>query len=78
MTFKYKATGTLKAFLRHPYGETLAATAIEGTVGGYFKGKPWLDGQFVFTVPEDGLYHLGVSVDFRDTVMAYVTDFHAL
>ncbi|MBE6559228.1 MAG: hypothetical protein E7661_09515 [Ruminococcaceae bacterium] len=76
MTFKYKAMGTVKAFLRRPYGEILATASAEGEVGGYFEGRPWMDGTFTFTVPEDGLYHLGVSVDLKETVMAYVTDLH--
>ncbi len=76
MSFRYKAAGTFCAFVRKPYGEILATSPVAGTVGGYSEGHPWLEGSFTFTLPEDGLYHLGVEVDLRETVMAYVTDFH--
>ncbi len=76
MTFQYKAAGTFCAFVRKPYGEILATSPVEGTVGGYSEGHPWLDGSFSFTVPEDGLYHLGVAVDFKETVAVYATNFH--
>lgn len=78
MTFKYKAAGSFCAFVRKPYGETLATSPVVGTVGGYSEGHPWLEGSFTFTVPEDGLYHLGLAVDLKETVAVYATNFHVL
>ncbi len=76
MTFTYKAAGQFEAFIRLPYGETLKATPIDGSVGGYSEGHPWLKGSFTFTVPKDGLYHLGIQTDFKKTIAVYATDFH--
>ena len=76
MTFAYKASGIFKAFVRRPSGDVLAETPVQGTVGGYSEGHPWMEGRFTFTIPEDGLYHVGIGADLRETVMVYATDFH--
>lgn len=76
MTFKYKAAGRFEAFIRLPYGDTLETTPVDGTVGGYSEGHPWFEGSFTFRVPSDGLYHLGVTTDIKETVAVYATDFH--
>ncbi len=76
MTFRYKASGTFKAFIRRPEGKILADTPIQGTIGGYSEGHPWLTGRFTFAVPRDGLYHLGIWTDRKETIAVYATDFH--
>ncbi len=86
LRFRYKAGGALRAFVRRPVNlrrptgapaitETVAETVITAKPGGYRKGQDWLEGVLTFSVPADGLYHLGVEADFRDTIAAYVTDF---
>ncbi len=86
MRFKYKAGGTFRAFVRRPLDlyrptgvpattETVAETDFTTPYGGYFDGHDWQIGELTFTVPETGLYHLGVEADFRGTIALYVTDF---
>lgn len=86
MRFKYKAGGTFRAFvkrptnLRRPTGapaatELVAEASFSSLPGGYFEGRDWQEGELTFTVPKDGLYHLGVEADFRETIALYVTDF---
>ncbi len=89
MRFKYKAGGTFRAFVRKPLDlrrpsgvpastETVAETTITALPGGYRKGYDWQEATLTFTIPETGLYHLGVEADYRDTIALYVTDFEML
>ncbi len=86
MRFKYKAGGTFRAFIRKPLDlrrptgapsttETVADAVFTALPGGYRKGYEWIDATFTFTVPEQGLYRLGVEADFEETIALYVTDF---
>ncbi len=86
MRFKYKAGGSFRAFVRRPLDlrrpsgapattEPVAEAVFTTLPGGYRRGFDWQEGTLTFTVPETGLYHLGVEADFRDTVALYVTDF---
>ncbi len=86
LRFQYQAGGTFAAFVRRPLDlrrptgvpattETVARETITSLPGGYFKGREWQTATLTFTVPEDGLYQVGVEADFRETVAVYVTDF---
>ncbi len=86
MRFRYKVGGSFRAFVRRPLDlrrptgapaktETLCETVIACAPGGYRPGYEWQEGSLTFTVPEDGLYQLGVQADYRDTIALYVTDF---
>ena len=37
--------------------------------------REWVEAAVTFTVPEDGLYRLGIEADYRNTVAVYATDF---
>lgn len=86
MRFKYKAGGSFTAFVRRaedltrPTGAVPALTSIhEETIAaigaGYLPGREWVEAAVTFTVPEDGLYRLGIEADYRNTVAVYATDF---
>ena len=86
MRFKYKVGGTFKAFIRRaedlnrPTGAAPTLTMIHeesftSDLGGYLPGRDWQEATVTFTVPEDGLYRLGVEGTLHDTVGLYVTDF---
>ncbi len=86
MRFKYKAGGTFSAFVRRPLDlrrptgapattETVAEQSYTTAPGGYRNGFDWQEATLTFTVPETGLYHLGVAADYRETIALYVTDF---
>ncbi len=86
LRFKYKAGGRFHAFVRRPLDlrrptgaspmlETLTAASFTSAPGGYTKGRDWQVAEVTFTLPETGLYHIGVEADFRDTLAVYVTDF---
>ncbi len=86
MRFKYKAGGKFTAFVKkahdltRPTGVLPSVTTIHAQdfvslPGGYFEGKVWQEAEVTFTVPETGLYRLGLEADFRDTLAVYATDF---
>ena len=86
MRFKYKAGGSFKAFVRRaenltrptgaaPTLTTLHEESFSSRYDGYLPGRDWKEAVVTFTVPEDGLYRLGVEGTLRDTVGLYVTDF---
>ena len=86
MRFKYKAGGRFRMFVKQAHDLTrptgssatvtvLAEKEITARPGGYCKGCDWQEAALTFTVPETGLYRLGVEADFRDTIALYVTDF---
>ncbi len=86
MRFRYKAGGTFRAFVRHPEDlcrptgtpptlTSIFEERITTLPGGYIKGHDWQEAAVTFTVPEDGLYHLGVEGDWRELIALYVTDF---
>ena len=86
MRFSYKASGTFTAFVRRaedltrptgaaPTLTTLHEETIVCGLDGYLPGRDWQEATVTFTVPEDGLYRLGVEGTLRDTVGLYVTDF---
>ncbi len=89
MHFQYKAGGSFHAFVRRPLDlyrptgvpattETVAEATFTSLPGGYRNGFDWQEGRLTFTVPETGLYHLGVAADYRDTIALYVTNFELL
>lgn len=72
--FSYKAAGAFTAFVRTPEGIPVASRVFSAAPGSYGPGKPWTEGVLSFTVPEEGLYQVGFSGNYRDTVMLYITD----
>ena len=86
MSFKYKAGGTFKAFVRRaedltrPTGAAPTLTTIHeesftSLPGGYLPGCDWQVASVTFSVPEDGLYRLGIEGDLHHTIAVYATDF---
>lgn len=75
MTFRYKAGGSFTAFARDKQGCPIAEASFYQTPNGYSKGKDWQEGELVFTVPEDGLYRLGLDAG-EETIAVYATDFN--
>lgn len=86
MRFRYKSAGRFVAFVRRaedltrPTGEASALTSVceavfDTPAGGYLPGREWQEAAVTFTVPETGLYRLGIEGDFESTIAVYATDF---
>lgn len=88
-TFRCKAAGAFTAFVKPVNAQqplngpqalnapaALAQEEIIGKPGAYSPGHPWAEHSLLFTVPCDGLYHIGFCGAFEDALMMYVTDCH--
>lgn len=76
MTFKYKVSGTFKAFVADKNGNILFEESFTLPGEAVKKGQPWHEASLSFKLKSDDLYRLGVIADERETVVAYVTDFN--
>ena len=78
-TFKYKASGTFFPFVNDAAtGSNIAKASILAPLGGWTKGKEWKASELTFTVPEDGLYHIGIECNYEETIAVYLTNCHMI
>ena len=59
-----------------PLASNIAKASILAPLGGWTKGKEWKSAQLTFTVPEDGLYHIGIECNYEETIAVYLTNCH--
>lgn len=75
MHFRYKASGNFRAFVSAPDGAVLQDAVIEETECAHLPGCDWKEACFTFTVPEAGLWRVGLAEDPAHTIVVYATDF---
>lgn len=72
--FLYKAAGAFTAFAKYPDGNYVGKRGFIAAPGSYCKGKPWQDGEFVFTAQKSALYHIGLECNYEEALAVYFTD----
>ena len=73
--FDYKAKGLFYPFVNNAAtGKNIAKSQVDAPNVGYLKGKDWVKDELTFTVPESGLYHIGVECNYEETIGVYITN----